>query len=515
LGYGATANPRHGFVVKDANETTLNQGGVRYEASRAAYNGETVNYPQLVVTYGRPSVTLSQITTVNATGAQLSWTPYIDPTPGSDPSDDLAEYQVYRSVNPAFTPDASTLIAPVAAGTTSYTDSSEPPTPPGQTPNAFYYMVAVKTADGQVVPGPTQLVQLPNAGFTQKIIDASGATTLSQAQPSTNEQHLSGQPWLAVGNANPTYGVTRTVLNYPSMASLGIPTTATVASAQLKLWGWYNNNQGGAAATYDVHALTQDFDPATATWNNASTGTPWTTAGGAFSSTVTGSVTGLTSAPAADEWPVTSTVQGWVTTPSSEHGLLLQLHAESGGILEQELFLDTSAAEAALHPELVVTYTDPTPENTYYVPSLPDPMSSATSYTVPVTLTNTTTSTWSRKDWVLSYHWLLPDGTDVSNSGNQVQTSLGADMAPGAVATVSASVKAPDTSGSGGARTGYQIAWDMYDKATGTWLSAGAGGEAVAPLDQPASVEQAGSNQLGLEKFYQCAHRLESTHDRQ
>jgi hypothetical protein len=71
----------------------------------------------------------------------------------------------------------------------------------------------------------------------------------------------------------------------------------------------------------------------------------------------------------------------------------------------------------------VVTYIEPVPDDTYYAPQLPTPMNSAASYTVPVTLTNTTVSTWAPADWVLSYHWLLPDGTDVSNSSDQVQTA--------------------------------------------------------------------------------------------
>jgi RHS repeat-associated protein len=530
-----TAND--GFVVKSASESTLNLGGPRYEASRFAYQGEVATYPQLVITYGRPGVTLNPITTIHATGADLSWPAYADPTPGTNPGDDLAEYQVHRSVFQSFTPSASTLVAPVPAGTTSFTDTTNTPTPPGGLGNAFYYMLAVKTQDGTVIPGPVQLVRLPTAGSTVQIVNASGATTLSKTQPGTAEQHLAGQPWLSVGDDSATYGVTRAVVGYPSMASAGIPADATVTDAELKLWGWYND--AAAGATYEAHALTQSFDPATATWNSASAGTAWTTAGGAYSSTTLGTISGLTNDPNRQEWPVTSAVQGWVTTPSSEHGLLVKLSGESSSsIQERELFLDTSAAEPALRPELVVYYTEPTAADTYYSPSLPDPMSSAASYTVPVTLTNTTSATWSAADWVLSYHWLLPDGTDISTSANQLQTALPASMAPTSVATINAAVKTPDSTGSGGDRTGYQLAWDLYDKTTGTWLSSGTaapstntagaarlgataagagtrtgaaaeaapmapGNNNVPVLKQAASVEQPSSNLLGLENFYQ------------
>jgi len=108
---------------------------------------------------------MNLITTINATGADLSWSPYTDPTPGSNTGDDLAQYMVYRSVFQSFTPDASTLVSPVAAGTTSFDDTSVPPAPANdQSGNAMYYMVAVQTKNGTVVPGATQLVRLPVAG---------------------------------------------------------------------------------------------------------------------------------------------------------------------------------------------------------------------------------------------------------------------------------------------------------------------------------------------------------------
>jgi RHS repeat-associated protein len=527
-------SPNYGFVLKAANESALNVGGPRYEASRTAYNGETVTYPQLVLTYGTPGVTLNPITTIHATGADLSWTAYADPTPGTNPGDDLAEYQVHRSVFQSFTPAANTLVAPVPAGTTSFTDTTNTPTPPGGLGNAFYYMLAVKTKDGTIIPGPVQLVRLPTAGSTIQIVNASEATTLSSAQPTTNEQHITGQPWTSVGDDSATFGTTRSVFAFPSMASAGIPADATVSDAHLKLWGFYNDTAAGA--TYEAHALTQSFDPATATWNSASSGTAWTTAGGSFGS-VLNSINALTNDPDRQNWTVTSAAQDWIVNPGDEHGLLVKLSGESSkSPQERELFLDTTAPEPALRPELVVTYTEPTAADTYYAPSLPTPMASATSYTVPVTLANTTSSTWSSSDWVLSYHWLLPDGTDVSTSSDQVQTALPASMAPSSVTTVNAAVKTPDTTGSGGDRTGYQLAWDLYDKTTGTWLSSGTstpslsaagarllgaargasaagadaaalpmapGNNSVPVLKQAASVEQPSSNLLGLEKFYQ------------
>src|SRR5262249_18610436 len=555
----AGTSPNDGFVVQDANETTCNQGGVRYEASRFAYQGETATYPQLVLTWGTPGVTLNPVTTIHATGAELSWPAYTDGSAGSNPADDLAEYQVYRSVFQSFIPSPDTLVAPVPAGATSFTDTTATPTAPGSGAlgNAYYYMAAVKTQDGTIIPGPVRLVRLPTAGSTVQIIDASGDSTLSSGQPGTSQQQFAGQAWLGVGDNSATYGTTRAVVSFPALSST-LPTGVTVTEAHLKMWAWFNLNTGGGSGTYEAHALTQNFEPATATWNSASTGTAWTTPGGAFSPTMASTVSGLTNDPNRQNWPVTAIAQDWLATPADQHGLLVKLSGEtSSDPQERELFLNSSAPETALRPELVVTYTDATPQNTYYVPDLPDPMTASSSYTVNVTLTNTTNFTWTAAAWVLSYHWLLPDGTEVSTTANQAQTPLPADMAPGAVATVAAHLNTPDNSGSGSTRTGYTLAWDLYDKTTATWLSGGiiggvartsfgrlgagqaaaaldssaalrlapgnagaaparassaapagavtlaAGNTSVPALPQGASVEQPTSNLLGLEKFYQ------------
>src|SRR5260370_1396423 len=177
-------------------------------------------------------------------------------------------------------------------------------------------MLAVKTQDGTVIPGPVQVVRLPTAGSTVQIVGASGDTTLSQSQPTTSEQQLAGQPWLGVGDDSATYGVMRSVVAYPPLAAAGIPADATVTGAQLKLWGWYNDGPAGVgSATYEAHPLTQSFTASSATWNSASAGTAWTTAGGAYSATVAGTVAGLANDPNRENWPVTAVVQSWGTPP--------------------------------------------------------------------------------------------------------------------------------------------------------------------------------------------------------
>ncbi|MFJ6673272.1 DNRLRE domain-containing protein [Actinosynnema sp. NPDC091369] len=254
-----------------STDGALNRGGAIYQAAEYAYNGEIENSPKLVLTYGRPSVDLKYPTKIHATGAELAWSPYADPDP-NNPADDVVEYQLHRTVFQSFTPSASTLIAPLAPTTTSFTDTTARPTPADSADpfgNAYYYMVAVKTRDGQVIPGPTQVTRLPKAGLTTQVFHGGASdTALSSNRPDANLDAIGGQPWLMVGNSSTTYGRTRAVVRWNDLSA--IPAGARIVDADLALWGFYSD---GSGATFDGHPLTRSFTENQATWNRASTAT--------------------------------------------------------------------------------------------------------------------------------------------------------------------------------------------------------------------------------------------------
>ncbi|MFD0078461.1 DNRLRE domain-containing protein [Streptomyces sp. NPDC127166] len=489
----------NGFVIKAGDESANGpKGGPRYEGSEFGYGGETANYPRLVLTFGRQGVDLAAPTTIHDTGAELNWSAYQDKDPIGT-GDDLVEYQVHRSVSQTFTPSAATLVAPVAPGTTSYTDTSATPTkaddadPYGR---AYYYMVAVKTKDGQVVAAPTQLVRLPKAGRTTKVLNATQDTTLSSTQttlPHDTIDDSGAKNWLSVGNNSATYGDTRALLKFPA---LGIPATARVLDANVRLWST-QTAQDTTGAVYELRPLTRDFDEATATWVKADAGTNWTAAGGDFGA-VTADTGAMTNDPARHDWNVTSLAQSWVTTPASQKGVVLKM-ADEAASQERTLFLSSEGTEPRLAPRMVVTYVDSTTESTYYAPQTPARMTPNSDYTVDFTLTNTTASSWTPADHVLTYKWSLPDGTDVTNGGNQVQTALPSTVAPGGSVSLQAQVKTPINSDNGNKRTDYVLTWDVYNKTTGTWTSGTSG---IPGLAQNVAVEDPTSNTLGLEKFY-------------
>ncbi|MFJ7494648.1 DNRLRE domain-containing protein [Streptomyces sp. NPDC097727] len=492
-------NANNGFVIKAGDESATGpKGGPRYEGSEFGYGGETANYPKLVLTFGRQGVDLAAPTTIHDTGAELSWSAYQDQDP-INTGDDIVEYQVHRSINQTFTPSAATLVSPVASTVTTFTDTTGVPTKaddPDPFGRAYYYMVAVKTKDGQVVGAPTQLARLPKAGRTTKVFAASQDTTLSSARTTlTHDTIDEGGPknWLSVGNNSATYGDTRALLKFPA---LGIPATARVLDANVRLWST-QTAQDTTGAIYELRPLTRDFDEATATWVKAGASTNWTTPGGDFGA-VTADTGAKSNDPARHDWNVTSLAQSWVTTPSSQQGVVLKT-ADEAASQERTLFLSSEGAEPRLHPKIVVTYIDSTTESTYYAPQTPARMTPNTDYTVDFTLTNTTASTWNAADQVLTYKWALPDGTDVTGGGNQVQTALPSSVVPGDSVSLQAQVKTPINSDNGNKRTDYVLTWDVYNKTTGTWTSGTAG---IPGLKQNVAVEDPTSNQLGMEKFY-------------
>lgn len=303
--------------------------------------------------------------------------------------------------------------------------------------------------------------------------------------------------WLEVGNNSGTYGNARAILKFNTDT---LPSDATIQDADLNLW---TSNTVGSGGTYDLHALTTDFDETTATWNNADASTPWTTGGGGdYDASISDYVSPITNDPKWHRWNAESIVQQWVDDPNSNHGFMVKRNDETGAG-ERVLFLSSEAEEQNLRPKLVVNYTTETTAHTYYAPKTPSRMIPGDEYTVEVTLTNTTDTTWSAADYVLSYKWALPDGTDKTTSGNRLETALPNDLAPGETVTVQANVKTPIQSDSGNKREAFVLKWDMRDTSTGQWMSDQSATDNLETLDQNVSVEDPTSGQLGLEKFYQ------------
>ncbi|MCW3840636.1 DNRLRE domain-containing protein, partial [Micromonospora yasonensis] len=498
-----TAN--HGFMVKAVDEAKKGRGGPIFEASEFAYNNARRDYnlPKLVITYGRPGVAVNPPTTLTSTGAVLDWPAYVDPSTAT--GDDAVEYQVHRSIYQNFTPSAATLIAPVSTGTRTYQDTTAIPTAADNTdPLArkfYYYMVAVKTRDGQLVAGPTQSAILPKAGQITRIYRTGTTdTTLSQARPTENVDVYDGDPYVSPGNNSAYYGDTHGLVKFPTLT--GIPTDAKIVDADLRM---YNTSLYPGTDTdeyVDVYKLTKGFTETKASWNTYDGVNAWTTAGGDYDTSWKASNNGFTNDPEWASWDVTTAVDGWVKNSASNFGLLLRQRDEVNQTA-RAMLLSSEAQEPLLRPTLEVTYLEQTAESTYYAASTPALATANSTYTVPVTLSNPTLAAWNPTDWELAYDWKRADGlTDGADASYELKTALPKSVPAGGTVDVAAQVKTPPSSTEGNKRTDYVLQWDLRNKLTGKKLSETT---PIQPLPQNVAVEEPTSDQLGLEKFYSYA----------
>ncbi|OKI58008.1 hypothetical protein A6A27_07155 [Micromonospora sp. CB01531] len=492
--------PNHGLMVKALDEATRSRGGPVYEASEYAYNNDRrdFNLPKLVVTYGRPGVAVNPPTTITSTGAVLDWPAYS----GSD----IVEYQVHRSIFQNFTPSAATLIAPVSTATRSYQDTTAVPTAADNTNpmdrKFYYYMVAVKTRDGQLIAGPTQPAMLPKAGQITRIYRTGVTdTTLARSRPTENVDVYDGDPYVSPGNNSSYYGVTRGLVKFPALT--GIPTDAQIVGAELRMYNTYLYDGLDRDEYVDVYRLTKGFNETKATWDTYDGVNPWITKGGEYDTSWKAGFNGFSNDPEWETWDVTSPAKGWLTNPASNYGLLLRQRDEVNQTA-RAMLLSSEGEEPLLRPTLEVTYLEQTAESTYYAASTPTVATANATYTVPVTLSNPTLTAWNPTDWELGYDWKRADGTtDGADPTFEVVTPLPKSVPAGGTADVSAQVKTPPSSTEGNKRTDYVLKWDLRNKLTGKKLSETT--PAIQPLPQNVAVEEPTSDQLGLEKFYSYA----------
>jgi RHS repeat-associated protein len=192
-----------------------------------------------------------------------------------------------------------------------------------------------------------------------------------------------------------------------------------------------------------------------------------------------------------------------VATVTTGQGVAAQGVRAQGAPLQVPCTPLTVTAQRASLPEAPIPRAPKSQADasaTYSAPMTPQRMIPDEEYTVAVTVTNTTTRTWPKSDFVLSYRWKLWDGTDYTRPSNRVETTLPADLAPGQTVKLDARVKTPISVDLGNQRESFALDWDMRNRRTDKWLS---DTDEVPPLTQHVTVEFPTSDQLGLEKFYQ------------
>lgn len=132
-----------------------------------------------------------------------------------------------------------------------------------------------------------------------------------------------------------------------------IPSNATVSSAVMTL----NRKSGSGGQAVSAHRLTQMWTEVASTWNNRSTGVPWTTPSGDSDYDPTAAATTNVGANGNHNWTITSLVQNWVNSTHPNYGLIMRLQNEgANGEHEFRTKEDTTPAN---RPRLAVNYTTP------------------------------------------------------------------------------------------------------------------------------------------------------------
>jgi|GEM_PF-714396 len=138
-----------------------------------------------------------------------------------------------------------------------------------------------------------------------------------------------------------------------------LPSNAVVTDAALVL-----NVTNVSTATYYLHAMETAWDDATATWNDRSTGEPWTSPGVERGSDRGTDILGIVEGPDLGTLRVElneeglAVVERWIADPATNFGFILANYDAN----EDGLDLSSSeAADATLRPRLEVAYELPVP----------------------------------------------------------------------------------------------------------------------------------------------------------
>lgn len=146
-----------------------------------------------------------------------------------------------------------------------------------------------------------------------------------------------------------------------------IPSNAIVSAASLTL---YRINSASPTRNYNIHKLLKLPSEANSTWNNQTTGTPWTSGGASGDGTdadltnivATGAIpTGAGSTITISSAAFLSLVQGWIAGTVANYGILMKIDAEGTYSAGDFDIASGERSTEAQRPYLTVTYDIPTP----------------------------------------------------------------------------------------------------------------------------------------------------------
>ncbi|NLE76976.1 MAG: DNRLRE domain-containing protein [Chloroflexi bacterium] len=234
------------------------------------------------------------------------------------------------------------------------------------------------TATG-ATPTPTRPAGSGTLTFRNGLDGYSGTvdTYLAEYAPDTTYYHLPYMVSRSTGSWRPLVRFDLTAL----------PPDSVVDSATLVLNTNAVQDPADRSMTIDLFAVRRNWVHTQATWNKATSTTPWYTAGCGSSADrdLVAFASKLIDRPdSAYSIDVTSAVQSWISNPSSNYGFLVVAR----GMTVSYQFISADSGEADKRPTLIITYRLPTPPATATNTATPTDTATATA-----TATGTPTAT--------------------------------------------------------------------------------------------------------------------------
>ena len=208
-----------------------------------------------------------------------------------------------------------------------------------------------KNSAGETGPagptGPTggYVMQFQNGAYPATAYTGVEATTLDSLSSTVNFSTLNPS---AVGYADTGSEKVRYTINY-NLTTM-IPNNVIVTAAYLSIS--VTTIYGSPSIT--VYPLTTAFTTSTATWINSATATPWTIPGGDFSLTPKSNTVAI-SAPGTYTFTLDKAiVQGWISSPSSNYGIILVASNETSG--DNVAYFNSNASTTATSRPILTIY---------------------------------------------------------------------------------------------------------------------------------------------------------------
>ncbi len=137
-----------------------------------------------------------------------------------------------------------------------------------------------------------------------------------------------------------------------------IPSNSAVSDAVFEIYKYDDQTLGSYSASYNAYVVTREWSDKEANWKKSTASTSWSSPGGDYTASApcdkfayNGSYNGWF------DYSVKKAVQGFIDTPSENHGFIVLVPEQIGWDLDQgSFFYSSESSKTNLRPKLTITY---------------------------------------------------------------------------------------------------------------------------------------------------------------